>query len=438
MRRAAVCALLVAACGGGETPLEVSLRVAPGDHPLAIADAVTLSLADADGHTLALRRATVSASSVELGAVPAGSGYVISLVASLGPDVVASGRSCAFNVRGGTPPAPVPLYFGRVGRFEPTGAPAASPEGAAAFSVGGGALLVAGAVSQRYDPSTGRFAPGPAPAASRSGALAVERSDGSALLIGGAQAGPGVEAFAGGTFSALPSTVPADLTDAAALALTDDVVLVAGGRSGGAVANAAYFVGGDREPSSPLVRRRADHTLTAAGTGRDALVVVVGGTGPDGPVADIELFDPFTRGFALAGAPLDTPRAHHSATLLPSGLVLVAGGLDAGGSPLAAAELFDPARRSTRPTGALGTARSGHSATLLPSGRVLVAGGVDASGAPTSSVEIYDPALPPDGAFVPTAPLGTPRAGHQVVPLCDGTLLLVGGGPGAERYVPAP
>jgi hypothetical protein len=30
------------------------------------------------------------------------------------------------------------------------------------------------------------------------------------------------------------------------------------------------------------------------------------------------------------------------------------------------------------------------------------------------------------------------RTGHAVVPLCDGTLLIVGGGDGAERYVPLP
>ena len=42
------------------------------------------------------------------------------------------------------------------------------------------------------------------------------------------------------------------------------------------------------------------------------------------------------------------------------------------------------------------------------------------------------------GSFVDAQPLETPRSGHVVVPLCDGTLLFAGGGDGAERYVPVP
>src|SRR5438105_1762049 len=41
-------------------------------------------------------------------------------------------------------------------------------------------------------------------------------------------------------------------------------------------------------------------------------------------------------------------------------------------------------------TGSLNTPRSGHTATLLPNGKVLVAGGY--SGGPLDSAELYDPA----------------------------------------------
>ena len=67
-------------------------------------------------------------------------------------------------------------------------------------------------------------------------------------------------------------------------------------------------------------------------------------------------------------------RAGHTATLLPSGKVLVAGGY-ANGGYLSSAELYDPATGSWSSTGSLGTARSDHTATLLPSGKVLVAAG---------------------------------------------------------------
>src|SRR5437763_17023031 len=71
---------------------------------------------------------------------------------------------------------------------------------------------------------------------------------------------------------------------------------------------------------------------------------------------------------------LKTARFHHTATLLPDGRVLVVGGEQAH-TPLASAELYDPATGTWSATGSLNTARDSHTATLLPSGKVLVAGG---------------------------------------------------------------
>jgi hypothetical protein len=84
----------------------------------------------------------------------------------------------------------------------------------------------------------------------------------------------------------------------------------------------------------------------------------------------------------------------------------------------------------------LRTARARHAATVLAAGRILVTGGIDGSGAPSTATEIFDPSIGAEGDFVPTAPLGSARAGHAVVPLCDGTFLVVGGGAGAEVYNP--
>src|SRR5215831_3346852 len=53
-------------------------------------------------------------------------------------------------------------------------------------------------------------------------------------------------------------------------------------------------------------------------------------------------------------------------------------------------------------TGSLNTARGLHTATLLPNGMVLVAGGQDDSFSPTSSAELYDPA---SGSWTATASL---------------------------------
>src|SRR5438309_1437239 len=94
---------------------------------------------------------------------------------------------------------------------------------------------------------------------------------------------------------------------------------------------------------------------------------------------------PFT--FGNTGS-LTTARLQYTATLLPSGKVLVAGGFN--GSYLSSAELYDPATVSWGSTGSLTTARLLHTATLLPSGKVLVAGGFN--GSYLSSAEFYDPA----------------------------------------------
>src|SRR6185369_4934368 len=71
---------------------------------------------------------------------------------------------------------------------------------------------------------------------------------------------------------------------------------------------------------------------------------------------------------------LNTARAHHTATLLPNGMVLVAAGQGNRGA-LARAELYDPASGTWTATGRLNTARYWHTTTLLPNGTVLVAGG---------------------------------------------------------------
>jgi hypothetical protein len=84
---------------------------------------------------------------------------------------------------------------------------------------------------------------------------------------------------------------------------------------------------------------------------------------------------------------LGTARFSYTATLLPDGKVLAAGGSN--GVSLASAELYDPASGTWAATAILNTARSDHTATLLPNGKVLVAGGINNSGA-VASAELYD------------------------------------------------
>ena len=78
----------------------------------------------------------------------------------------------------------------------------------------------------------------------------------------------------------------------------------------------------------------------------------------------------------------------HTATLLPNGKVLVAGGAVSSGTYLASAELYDPASGIWSATGSLVIGRGFHTATLLPNGGVLIAAGVGYSGV-LATAELY-------------------------------------------------
>jgi hypothetical protein len=87
---------------------------------------------------------------------------------------------------------------------------------------------------------------------------------------------------------------------------------------------------------------------------------------------------------------MTTTRVAHTANLLPDGMVLIAGGVDADSNGVASAELFNPADGSFTATGSLNDARGDHTATTLADGRVLVAGGADAQTV-YDTAEIYQP-----------------------------------------------
>ena len=82
-------------------------------------------------------------------------------------------------------------------------------------------------------------------------------------------------------------------------------------------------------------------------------------------------------GTFTATGDLTTQRMYHSATLLTNGKVLLAGGwATLSGHPVwASAELYDPSTGTFSAGGGMTTPRFDHTATLLPDGKVLIAGG---------------------------------------------------------------
>ena len=209
--------------------------------------------------------------------------------------------------------------------------------------------------------------------------------------------------------------------------LAEGKVLIAGGAdtdpTGTGLASAELYdpgTGTFTQTGSMAVGRYL-HTATLLQSGK---VLIVGGalTSTSDPVATAEVYDPATGIFTMTGA-MKTAREQHTATLLADGRVLILGGTTSAGvgDPTATAEVYDPSTGSFSVTGSMAEARTYHTATLLPSGKVLVAGGGDEN----STAEVYDPAT---GSFSITGGMEIGRSGHTATLLPNGSVLLAGGG----------
>jgi hypothetical protein len=294
------------------------------------------------------------------------------------------------------------LYDPAAVSFAPTGALTAPRYAHTATQLQNGTVLVAGGfgdtsdcqdvgvqaqdTAELYDPATGSFTQTGNMGTPRGGYTATLLMNGSVLVAGGGDQG------GGGTGSA-----SAELYDSSTGAFTQT----------GSMAVASL-----------------GHTATLLNNGK---VLIVGGvpTSSSNPTSTAELYDPGTGRFTFTGS-MTTAREEHTATLLVDGKVLIVGGESAatGSGDLratATAEVFDPSTGLFSATESTTEARNSHTATLLRSGDVLIAGGGDDN----STAELYDPTT---NSFSITAGMQVGRSGHSATLLPSGGVLVVGGG----------
>jgi hypothetical protein len=244
-----------------------------------------------------------------------------------------------------------------------------------------------------------------------------------------------------GTWTATGSLATAR-TNYTATLLPNGTVLVAGGMTTvhvnsvlgyQVVASAEIYdpVAGTWTPTGSMTYTRQNHTATLLPNGT---VLVAGGQSegqsgsgvqPEtGFLVSAEIYDPVAGTWTLTGN-MANYRMQHTATLLPNGTVLVASGQTNYTDLTTSAEIYDPGTGVWTVTGRMITARVLDPATLLPNGTVLVAGGCNCA-APISNAETYNSAA---GTWTAAASMSTDRLDHTATLLLNGTVLVAGGTP---------
>lgn len=385
----------------------------------------------------------------------------------------------------------IPFNQGTVLAPSLAGAPLPQAQADAAFlALPGDKLLVAGGLGSlpdgylnavvAYDADVGTFSYFPGPILTTPFTLApvgsVGLADGTILILGSTQPDPfplSPPAMTGFAWTFDPATNLSTIAGAPVIArvgatlsrLSNGTVLVAGGMGmtdqGYAVLDSAEIYDPKSRSFASIYKKmtvpRCGHTATVLA---DGTVLLAGGYSypaisydPPGVLAtwvpaldSAEIFNAAQQSFTAAATTLPYGFAFHSATLLASGNVLIAGGVtdfytersffsESGFTsvtvfPSGNAAIFDVAAQAFAVISPLGQPRAMHSATLLTSGKVLIAGGVVKSDmTATNTTELFDP---DNDTFAKSFPLAVARRSQGAILVPEGLLII--GGVGTQSY----
>ncbi|HXL77453.1 MAG TPA: putative Ig domain-containing protein [Candidatus Eisenbacteria bacterium] len=154
------------------------------------------------------------------------------------------------------------------------------------------------------------------------------------------------------------------------------------------------------------------------------------------PTGAAEVFTSTSASWSPTGA-MSIPRGGTTLTVLGDGTALVLGGIDVSTttpSAVATAEIYNPSTGIWTATASLAAPRAFHTATLLPTGDVLITGGVDASGNPVPTSEVYRG--PPIQKIAPILTWATPLSIAHGTPLGSPQLDASANVPGTFTYSP--